>query len=67
MRLAMARSRSGCTVRSFLPTMYQLGFDFQACHQPWTGLPPAEPRAAVARLAGDFQFDADQDHRRGRN
>src|SRR2546427_6018297 len=26
----MARSRSGCTVRSFLPTMYQLGFDFQA-------------------------------------
>src|SRR5258705_13543546 len=30
MRLAMARSRSGCTVRSFLPTMYQLGFDFQA-------------------------------------
>src|SRR5437870_13398902 len=26
----MARSRSGCTVRSLLPTMYQLGFDFQA-------------------------------------
>jgi len=30
MRLAMARSRSGCTVWSFLPTIYQLGFDFQA-------------------------------------
>jgi len=30
MRFAMARSRSGCTVWSFWPTMYQLGFDFQA-------------------------------------
>src|SRR6267142_1694010 len=29
-RLARKRSRSGWTVRSFLPTMYQLGFDFQA-------------------------------------
>src|SRR5882762_239820 len=30
MRLAKKRSRSGWTVWSFLPTMYQLGFDFQA-------------------------------------
>src|SRR5713101_7458441 len=30
MRFTKKRSRSGCTVRSFLPTMYQLGFDFQA-------------------------------------
>ncbi len=30
MRLAKKRSRSGCTVWSFLPTMYQPGFDFQA-------------------------------------
>src|SRR5947209_2526922 len=30
MRLAKKRSRSGCTVRTFLPSMYQLGFDFQA-------------------------------------
>src|ERR1700761_2529515 len=30
MRLAKKRSRSGCTVWSFLPTMYQLGFDFHA-------------------------------------
>ena len=30
MRLAKKRSRSGSTVRSFVPTMYQLGFDFQA-------------------------------------
>src|ERR1700756_5243201 len=29
-RLAKKRSRSGCTVWSFFPTMYQLGFDFQA-------------------------------------
>src|SRR2546430_1249141 len=27
MRLAKKRSRSGCTVWSFLPTMYQLGFE----------------------------------------
>src|SRR4029077_4879031 len=30
MRFATKRSSSGCTVRSFLPTMYQLGFDFHA-------------------------------------
>src|SRR5215467_9566839 len=30
MRLAKNRSKSGCTVRSFLATMYQLGFVFQA-------------------------------------
>ena len=30
MRLARKRSQSGCMVRSFLATMYQLGFDFQA-------------------------------------
>src|SRR5258706_14895647 len=30
MRLATKRSSSGCTVRSFLATMYQLGFDLQA-------------------------------------
>src|SRR5207253_958588 len=30
MRFATKRSRSGCTVRSFLPTMYQLGFDLHA-------------------------------------
>src|SRR5258708_23597145 len=29
-RFAKNRSKSGGTVRSFLPTMYQLGFDFQA-------------------------------------
>src|SRR5438067_7122238 len=29
-RFATKRSRSGCTVRSFLPTMYQLGFDLHA-------------------------------------
>src|SRR6266404_7783445 len=29
-RFATKRSSSGCTVRSFLPTMYQLGFDFHA-------------------------------------
>src|SRR5216684_3621933 len=29
-RLATNRSMSGWTVRSFLATMYQLGFDFQA-------------------------------------
>src|ERR1700722_16917976 len=28
--LGHERSRSGCTVCSFLPTMYQVGFDFQA-------------------------------------
>jgi hypothetical protein len=30
MRFARKRWRSGCTVRSFLATMNQLGFDFQA-------------------------------------
>jgi hypothetical protein len=30
MRFATKRWRSGCTVRSALATMYQLGFDFQA-------------------------------------
>src|ERR1700751_6054962 len=30
MRLARKRSQSGCMVRSFLATMYQLGFDFHA-------------------------------------
>jgi hypothetical protein len=30
MRLAKKHSRSGWTVWSFFPTMYQLGFDFQA-------------------------------------
>src|SRR5258708_21801717 len=30
MRLAAKRCSSGCTVRSFLATMYQLGFDLHA-------------------------------------
>ena len=30
MRFAAKRSSSGWTVRSFLPIMYQLGFDLQA-------------------------------------
>src|SRR5499427_10773241 len=30
MRLARKRSQSGCIVRSFLATMYQLGFDLHA-------------------------------------
>src|SRR5260370_976481 len=30
MRLARKRSQSGWTVRSFMATMYQLGFDLQA-------------------------------------
>src|ERR1700722_13202765 len=30
LRLATKRSSSGCTVRSFLPTMYQLGFYLHA-------------------------------------
>jgi hypothetical protein len=35
MRLATKRWRSGCTVRSALATMYQLGFDFQLLkHEP---------------------------------
>ena len=29
-RFATKRCRSGCTVRSFFPTMYQLGFDLHA-------------------------------------
>lgn len=38
-RFAIARSRSGCTVWSCFPTMYQLEFDFQA-------VPPAGFRFA---------------------
>jgi hypothetical protein len=30
MRFAKKRCRSGSKARSFLPTMYQLGFDFHA-------------------------------------
>src|SRR6476660_1529997 len=33
-RFATKRSRSGWTVRSFLATMYQLGFDLQATPSP---------------------------------
>ena len=48
MRLAAKRSSSGWTVRSFLATMYQLGFDLQTAPSTPSGLHPY--KAAAKRV-----------------
>src|SRR6266850_2344561 len=49
MRFAAKRSSSGWTVRSFLPTMYQLGFDFQAVPStPWLKMSAAGAKVVWA-------------------
>src|SRR6266496_518089 len=66
MRLAAKRSSSGWTVRSFLATMYQLGFDLQAVPSIfWLNtsasgtlwVEPVRVEALVAELPVEALFD----------
>jgi len=63
MRFATKRCNSGCTVRSLVATMCQLGFDLQAVPSNfWVNKSAAGERGSPTRASAPLQADLPAEH-----